>query len=99
MRKTLFIALSVFAALIIAFAAVLLVVDPNQFRGTIQAKLEKSLGRTVSLGNMSLKLVPLSLRIDDVSIGESARFASSKPFLTAKALYVRVGLLRLAERE
>ncbi len=70
-------------------------IDANQFRGPLQAKLEKSLDRPVSLGNMTLKVFPLSLRVMDVVIGQPRGFVSQLPFLQAKEVLVRVALFPL----
>ena len=80
-------------------AALLLLVDVNQFREPIRAQLEKRLGRSVSIGQLGLKLIPLSIRVDDLAIGESPQFPSTAPFLSAKETFVRVGLLALLKKQ
>ena len=56
MRK-LFIAIGILVVLVLAaIGAVLAFVDVNQYRGTIQTKLQEHLHRTVTLGALSLKL-------------------------------------------
>lgn len=70
-------------------------IDANRFRGPLQAKLEKSLDRPVSLGDMTLKVFPLSLRVADVVIGQPLGFVSKSPFLQAKEVFVRVALFPL----
>src|SRR5438270_10121409 len=98
MRKVL-IGAAVLAVVVIAgIAAVLMLVDVNQFRGSIQAQLERQLQRRVALGNMGLRLFPLSVRIDDFSIAESPQYASSRPFLTARELRVSAGLIALLQK-
>jgi uncharacterized protein involved in outer membrane biogenesis len=75
-----------------ALAALLLFVDVNRFRGPIQSQLQRKLDRPVMLGRMGLSLLPLSIRIADLRIGESPAFRSSQPFVSAKEVNVRAGL-------
>jgi AsmA protein len=98
MRKILILAGSLVAVLFALAAAVLLLVDVNQYRDQIQAQMEKRLQRKVTLGTMGLRLLPLSIRIQDFSIGESPEFASSKPFLSAREIHVTVGLFALLQK-
>ena len=80
-RKGLLVGLVVLIGVV---AALPFLVDANQFRGVVQSQLEKRLGRTVALGEMRLKVIPLSLRIADVEVGQPSGFASKFPFLAAK---------------
>ena len=88
--------LALVAALV---AALLLFLDVNQFRPAIQSKLEASLHRSVSLGEMKLKLWPLAIRVDALKIGESPDYPSQLPFLTAQEMDVRVSLSALLSRK
>jgi uncharacterized protein involved in outer membrane biogenesis len=99
MRKTLFVIGGVVGALAAIVAALLLLVDVNQFREPIRAQLEKRLKRTVSIGKLGLKVIPLSIRLDDVAIGEAPQFSSKAPFVAAKQMYVRVGLGALLRKK
>lgn len=92
MRKVAIIAGILIGAVAAIAAAVLLLVDVNQFRGTIQSQLEQRLGRPVTLGSMGLKLIPLSIRASDVAIGNPPGFPVKPPFVTAKELAIRVSL-------
>jgi AsmA protein len=83
------------ALLIAVVLALPFLIDANRFRGPLQAQLEKSLDRPVTLGNMSLKVFPLSLRVADVVIGQPRGFVSQIPFLQAKEVFIRVGLFPL----
>ena len=56
MRRFLIIAGGLVGLIALALAAVLFFVNVNQFRPVIQGKLEASLHRGVSLGEMRLKL-------------------------------------------
>src|SRR5215831_13371701 len=98
MRKILIGAGVLAAVLIAGIAAVLMLVDVNQFRGTIQAQLERQFKRRVTLGNMGLRVFPLSVRIDNVSIADAPQYGSSRPFLTARELRVSAGLLALLQK-
>ncbi|OYW10421.1 MAG: hypothetical protein B7X34_04625, partial [Acidobacteriia bacterium 12-62-4] len=87
--------LAVAVLLIGVVVALPFLIDANRFRGPLQAKLEKSLNRPVSLGAMTLKVFPLSLRVADVVLGQPNGFVSKAPFLQAKEVFVRVALFPL----
>jgi uncharacterized protein involved in outer membrane biogenesis len=98
MRKVL-IGAGIPAAVVIAgIAAALMLVDVNQFRGPMQAELERQFRRRVVLGDMGLRLFPLSVRIDNVSVAEAPQYASSRPFLTSRQLRVSAGLFALLRK-
>src|SRR5437016_2919382 len=90
-------------ALIVLIIAALLVapafIDANQYRGRIQAELQKRLGRPVTLGALHARLLPLSVRAENVNIGEDAQFASGRPFAVAQNLYVSLRLAPLLHKE
>src|SRR5215472_1596623 len=98
MRKLLIGAGVLAAVLIVGIAAVLMLVDVNQFRGPIQAELERQLQRKVTLGDMGLRILPLSVRIDNFSVAQAPQYGSSSPFLTARELRVSAGLLALLQK-
>jgi uncharacterized protein involved in outer membrane biogenesis len=95
MRRILWISGAILVLVIVALGAAVLLVDVNRFREPIQSQLEKGLQRPVKLGAIGLKLIPLAITVSDCSIGESAGFATGRPFATAKGIAVRVGLLPL----
>ncbi len=99
MRKIWMIAGSVVLGLPLVGALLLMMVDVNQFRPKIQGVLEEKLHRQVKLGAMSLKWYPLAIRIEDVSIGESPKFASANPFLSAKQFDVKVDVGALLKKQ
>src|SRR6185436_10112543 len=72
-----------------------LFVDVNKFQPQIQSRLEQQLHRKVTLGNMSLGLLPVRFTVKDVVIAEDPQFKSSFPFTQARQLDVRVSLLSL----
>ncbi len=61
----------------------------------MQAELQQKLNRPVTLGHLGLRLFPLGLRVDGLTIGEGPQFPSAQPFATAKEVYVSVGLMSL----
>ncbi|MBL8215266.1 MAG: AsmA family protein [Bryobacterales bacterium] len=75
-----------------------LLLDANQFRGVVQSQLEAALGRKVSLGNMSIKLFPARLRVDDFAIADDPAFSAS-PFVKARQLDVVVALVPLLSKQ
>ncbi len=99
MRKPLIIVASVIVALLASAAAFVLFFDANKFREPVRAQLERRLGRRVQVSQLGLKLVPLSIRLDDVKIGEAPGFESGKPFASAKQMYVRVGIAALLNKQ
>src|SRR6202012_1779043 len=71
----------------------------NKFRPRIQAELQNKLGRSVTLGELHLHLLPLSIKVDGLSVGEAPTFPSPNPFATAKEVYVSAGLFSLLRGE
>src|SRR5689334_9607435 len=94
-RRILLIAGIALAILVVAVAAFLLFVDVNRFRGPVQAQLQRTLGRSVTLGPMHMKLFPLAISVADVTIGEAPEFQSSSPFAKAKEVNIRAELMPL----
>src|SRR5436189_1046093 len=79
----------------IAIGAIILVVivagvvfvatfNVNQYRGRIQAELEKRLDRKVSLGDMNLGLFPPRFQVRNLSIADDPKFNAAKPFVAAE---------------
>ncbi len=73
----------------------LLLSNVDKYRPRVQAELQKKLDRPVTIGQLGLKLFPLSIRANGLTIAESPVFPSSRPFATAKELFVSVGLFSL----
>jgi AsmA protein len=80
---------------VILFAATF---DVNQYRGRIQAELEKRLDRKVTLGEMHLSLFPPRFQVQSLSIADDPKFDDAKPFLQAQELDVSVRLLPLLHK-
>ena len=86
------------AAIVVVLAALLLLVDVNRYRGTVQAQLERQLGRSVKLGRMTLGILPLRFQVEDPVIAEDPSFSSEAPFIRAEKLDTRVSLSSLFGR-
>jgi AsmA protein len=88
--------------IVVVVAAVLIFVtafDVNKYHGTIQAELEKRLGRPVTLGDMHLGVFPPRFRVQDPSIAEDPHFGDGAAFVKAQQLDVSVKLLPLLHKE
>ncbi|MBV9937468.1 MAG: AsmA family protein, partial [Acidobacteriaceae bacterium] len=93
MRRLIIILIAVVVLVGVVFGILLSNVD--HYRPRVQAELQKKLNRPVTLGKLGLKLIPLSVSIDGLTIGESPAFGSSRPFATSKDVYLSVGLFSL----
>ena len=71
--------------------------NPNDYRGTVQTKLEQQLDRKVTLGNMELGLFPLRFRVFNLSIADDPKFGS-RAFVQTQELSVSVKLLPLLSK-
>ncbi len=98
-RKILIAGGAVIAAIVIILGILLATLNVNQFRGTIETSLEQELHRSVAMGNMSLGLFPLAIRVNNVQIGENPGFATGRPFVAVNEIRVRCALLPLLRRE
>ena len=79
------------AVLILGVVSVPFLINVDQFRPTLQSELTNVLGRTVTLGNLQLKILQGEVAADDLSVAEDPVFG--KPaFLRAKSLHVGVEL-------
>ena len=86
----------VVALIVVAAVAVaLLAGNVDRYRPRVQAELQKKLNRQVTVGHLGLRLFPLSIRADGLTIADAPDFSTTRPFATAKALYVSVGLFSL----
>jgi AsmA protein len=98
MRKTIIIGVVAFVLIVLALAVIPRFLDVNQYRGRIQAELQNRLGRPVTLGDINLSLLPPSLQVKEVAIGEDSRFGVG-PFAKAQLLAVRVSLMPLPRKK
>src|SRR5579864_6644627 len=99
MRKVAIVIGIVIAVIVIAVGILFATFNPNDYRGTIQTKLEQQLNRKVSLGNMSLGLFPLRFEVADLSISDDPGFNIKSPFIQTKQLSVSVKLLPLLSKK
>ncbi|MGA8489100.1 MAG: AsmA family protein, partial [Terriglobales bacterium] len=83
MRKIAIVIGIVVLVIVLAVGVVLATFNPNDYRGTIQTKLQQQLNRNVSLGNMSLGLFPLRFRVANLSIADDPKFGN-RPFIQAQ---------------
>ena len=98
MRKLAIIVVVVCFVVVLALAVIPQFLDVNQYRPRIQSELQSRLGRPVSLGNIKLSLLPPSLKVKDVAIGEDPAFGTGA-FAKAQELDVRVSLLPLLRKD
>src|SRR5438874_4018288 len=63
---------------VLVFAATF---NVNKYRGTIQSQLQKHLGRSVTLGDMHLRVFPPKFRVQDLAIADDTNFSADTPFI------------------
>lgn len=95
MRRVLIAAAIAIAAVILLLVIAISLINVNRFRPTIQAELQQKLDCPVTLGTLHLRLFPLAVRADGLTIGQPPAFASPHPFATAQQVYASVGLFSL----
>ena len=95
MRKTAVVLGILGGILVLALVAIRVLADPNRHREVIQARLEKQLGRKVTLGEMSLGVLPLRFQVENPVIAEDRSIGFQQPFVRAEKLDVQIGLLPL----
>jgi uncharacterized protein involved in outer membrane biogenesis len=95
MKKPWMIGGGVVLAILLLLLVIPMFLDINQFRGQIQTKASAALHRPVTLGPMSLSLLPPTIDAKQLVIGEDAAFATGRPFAKADELKVSVGLFAL----
>src|SRR5512133_2099940 len=98
MRKVLAVIGVIVVLIVLALLIVPHFIDVNQYRGQIEAELQKNLGRRVALGDMHLSLLPPSVRVDSFSVAEDPAFGNGE-FAKAKQLHVSVKLLPLLRKD
>ncbi|HEX4269634.1 MAG TPA: AsmA family protein [Steroidobacteraceae bacterium] len=83
--------------LIAAAIALWLIVNPNDYKGRIEAAVRTSTGRDLSLtGNIRLAIFPsLALELGPASLGNPPGFSSSQPFASLRRVSLRVHVLPL----
>jgi len=86
--------LAVLGVVVVAIAAIPLFVNAKTLRPSVEKQITATLGRNVTIGDLSLSLFSGGLVADDVSVADDPKF-SAAPFLTAKELRIRVAPLPL----
>jgi AsmA protein len=87
----------VIALFIVALVTLWLIVNPNDYKGRIEAAVKSSTGRELSLtGNIHLAIFPsIALELGPASLGNPPGFSSSQPFASLQRVYLRVRVLPL----
>jgi AsmA protein len=98
MRKIAIVIGIVVVVIVLAVGVLVATFNPNDYRATIQTKLEQQLNRKVTLGNMSLGLFPLRFRVANLAIAEDPKFNRSGTFVQTQELSVSVKLLPLLSK-
>jgi AsmA protein len=96
-RKIAIIVGIVVVVLILAVGIFVATFNPNDYRSTVQTKLEEQLHRKVTLGNMELGLFPLRFRVFNLGIADDPRFGN-RAFIQTQELSVSVKLLPLLSK-
>ena len=97
MRKIAIVIAIVVAVIGLAVGIFVATFNPNDYRSTVQTKLEQQLDRKVTLGNMELGLFPLRFRVANLSIAEDPKFGN-RGFIQTQELSVSVKLLPLLSK-
>ena len=97
MRRMARVLAAVAALLILAALALHFLIDPNDFRPLLEAKLSQALGREVKLGSLKLALLSGGVTAEDLSIADDPAY-SRAPFVQAKSLKIGVELWPLITR-
>ena len=87
--------------LIAAAIALRLIVNPNDYKGRIEAAVRTSMGRDLTLtGNIHLAIFPsLALELGPASLGNPPGFSASQPFASLQRVSLRVHVLPLLHHE
>ena len=89
-----------FAVLLLALAAFIFTFDPNNYKDTIKAQVEKQTGRNFTIaGDISLSVFPwIGIQVEGVELANAEGF-STEPFARMSQLDVKVMLLPLLRKE
>jgi AsmA protein len=87
--------------LIAAAIALWLIVNPNDYKGRIEAAVQTSTGRSLTLtGNIHLAIFPsLALELGPASLGNPPGFSSSQPFASLQRVSLHVHVLPLLRHQ
>ena len=92
---------SIVAILIVAVVALWLIVNPNDYKGRIEAAVHSSTGRDLALtGNIHLAIFPsIALELGPASLGNPPGFSSSQPFASLQRASLAVRVLPLLHHQ
>jgi len=87
--------------LIAGVIALWLIVNPNDYKGRIEAAVRSSTGRSLALtGNIHLAVFPsIALELGPASLGNPPGFSSSQPFASLRRVSLSVRLLPLLHHQ
>ena len=85
------IAVAVFLVILVALP---FLINVNSFRPRIESELSSTLGRRVTIGNLSLSILLGRVGVDNIAIADDPAFGTA-PFITAGRLKVGVELMPL----
>ncbi|NNL06629.1 MAG: AsmA family protein, partial [Gammaproteobacteria bacterium] len=90
----------VLVVIVLAFAALVFTFDPNNYKDTITAQVEKQTGRKFEIaGDISLSLFPwIGIEVENVSLANAEGF-SEESFIRMSQLDVKVMLLPLLSKD
>ena len=91
----------VVAAIIVAGIALWLIVNPNDYKGRIEAAVRTSTGRDLSLaGDIHLSIFPaIALKLGPATLGNPPGFSSSEPFASLQRVSLHVRVLPLLHHQ
>ena len=85
------------AVVVLAAIAIVIFVNPNDYRSDIERLAKQRTGRDLAIrGTMDLKLFPwIALEIHDVTLGNPRGYSATEPFASIKSANIGVKLLPL----
>src|SRR5215470_12205415 len=91
---------AVVGLVVIGIVAILLIVDPNDYRDDIAKLVQQKTGRPLEIrGKLGLKLFPwIALEVNDVRLGNPPGYGN-EPFLSVTSASVGVKLLPLLHKQ
>ncbi|HEY6515750.1 MAG TPA: AsmA family protein [Steroidobacteraceae bacterium] len=91
----------VVAVLIAAVIVLWLIVNPNEYKGRIEAAVRSSTGRDLSLaGNIHLAILPsIALELGPVTLGNPPGFGPSQPFASLQRVSLHVHVFPLLHHQ
>jgi hypothetical protein len=91
-RQGVVVSVFIFGSFLILF---LVRFNVNRYHSSIQSQMEQQLDRKVTLGDMTLRLLPLRVDVSNPVIWEDPHFEGGPPFIKAESMSLSVSLLAL----